>query len=192
MPTRHTSVLLDNCQHENGHFSIVQQPLSPHDSFVNPALQPFLPSTGTPAQAGLPYFKSVLQQIDALGWDKASLSADLSLVVLQVRDAAGRCHRAEVQLPSGFPIAAPVVTIQLPGRLAARWLPGDSLANLADQIQKVRQQMHDLETVLLIVTLPVECAASSKLCLSLACACEHTVQLNLQHTVYLCVTIPRP
>lgn len=136
MPTRHTSVLVDNCQHEDRHFSLVERPALPHDSFVDPALQPFLPSTGTPA--GLPYFKSVLQQIDALGWDKASLSDDLSVVVLRLQDAAGRCHRAEVQLPAGFPIAAPMVTIQLPGRMAARWLPGDSLATLADQLQKVR------------------------------------------------------
>lgn len=192
MPTRHTSVLVDNCQQENRHFTLVQESLLPHDSIVNPALQPFLPSTGPPAQAGLHYFKSVLQQIDALGWDKASLSADLSLVILQLRDAAGRCHRAEVQLPAGFPIAAPMVTIQLPGRLAARWLPGDSLATLTDQLQKVRRQMHDLETVLLIDTLPVQSAASSKLGLSLACAHEHTLQLNLQHAVYCVGAMHRP
>jgi hypothetical protein len=137
-PTRHTSVLVDNCQQHNRHSSFAQESVLPHDSCVGPALQPFPPSTGTPPQAGLHYFKSVLQQIDALGWDKASLSDDLSVVVLQLRDAAGRCHRAEVQLSAGFPIAAPQVTIQLPGRLVARWLPGDSLATLAEQIQKVR------------------------------------------------------
>lgn len=111
-----------------------------------PLLQPFSTSTTntTPSTSSieqhLPYFQTLLQQLDAVGWDKVCLldDADLQRVLLQLCDAAGRRHRAQVVLPAGFPIAAPSVTIQLPAPFRVRWLPGDSLASLVTQLEKVR------------------------------------------------------
>ena len=108
---------------------------------AEPAVQP-LPSTSATEGASLPYFRTLLQQLDAVGWGKASISAsaspDLKLVTLQLHDASGRCHTAEVHLPPvGFPIAAPTVTLQLPSPFKVRWLPGDTLATLVAHIEKV-------------------------------------------------------
>lgn len=111
---------------------------------VEPALQP--PQSGSTHHAAdtslAQHCRTLLQQLDVVGWDKASVSAspaDLKLVTLQLRDAAGRCHIAEVHLPPvGFPIAAPTVTLQLPSPFKVRWLPGDTLATLVGQIEKVR------------------------------------------------------
>jgi hypothetical protein len=108
---------------------------------AEPAVQP-LHSTAATEGASLPYFRTLLQQLDAVGWDKASVSSsaspDLKLITLQLHDAAGRCHTVEVHLPPvGFPIAAPTVTLQMPSPLKVRWLPGDTLATLVAQIEKV-------------------------------------------------------
>jgi hypothetical protein len=81
----------------------------------------------------------LLQQLDALGWHHiGQLAPDLSSLSLQLRDAAGRLHTAELQLPAGFPVSAPVVTLHLPKPFKLKWLPGHNLQQLLQQLEQVR------------------------------------------------------
>lgn len=89
------------------------------------------------------FFSSLLAQLDALGWGSVqSLSPDLSLVALQLLDAAGRHHVAHLHLqPATFPVSAPAVVLgQLPAPFKTRWRPGDTLAALVAQMQQVGAQ----------------------------------------------------
>ncbi|WIA14517.1 hypothetical protein OEZ85_003036 [Tetradesmus obliquus] len=55
---------------------------------------------------------------------------------LQLHDAAGRLHTAELQLPAGFPVSAPAVTVHLPKPFKLKWLPGHTLLQLKQQLQQ--------------------------------------------------------
>lgn len=142
---RHTSVSFIAASTSHHHHTSYCTTSSPDPAGVEPAVQlpSQQPSHGTLDTSLAQHCRTLLQQLDAVGWDKASVSGssspDLKHVTLQLHDAAGRCHTAEVQLPPvGFPIAAPTVTLQLPGPFKVRWLPGDTLATLVAQIEKVR------------------------------------------------------
>jgi hypothetical protein len=92
-----------------------------------------------PAPCVLTHLQTLLQQLDAVGWDRATLSADLTTVTLRLVDAGGRQHSAAVHLPPGFPIAPPTVALPLPTPFKLRWLPGDSLTTLVSQLKKVSE-----------------------------------------------------
>lgn len=134
---KHASVLLAHSIGDTDAHCHTTYPLAATSTDSEPAIQPATGPAST-HEASLPYFKTLLQQLDAVGWDKATLSADLNTVILHLHDAAHRCHTAEVLLPQGFPLAAPTVHVQLPTPFKVRWLPGDSLATLVGQIKKVR------------------------------------------------------
>lgn len=106
-----------------------------------------------PAPYVLTHLRTLLQQLDAIGWDRATLSADLTFVTLLLVDAGGRQHSAAVHLPPGFPIAPPTVALPLPTPFKLRWLPGDSLTTLASQLEKTLdafqllwEQLEDLDS----------------------------------------------
>jgi hypothetical protein len=81
----------------------------------------------------------LLQQLDALGWQHiGQLAPDLSSMCLQLHDAAGRLHTAQLQLPAGFPVSAPAVTVHLPKPFKLKWLPGHTLLQLKQQLEQVR------------------------------------------------------
>lgn len=90
------------------------------------------------APSVLTHLRTLLQQLDDVGWDRAALSADLTSVTLRLVDAGGRHHSAALHLSAGFPIAPPTVALPLPTPFKLRWLPGDSLATLVSQLEKVR------------------------------------------------------
>jgi hypothetical protein len=80
----------------------------------------------------------LLQQMDALGWQHiGQLAPDLSSVSLQLHDTSGRLHTAELQLPAGFPVSAPIVTLHLPKPFKLKWLPGHTLLQLMQQLEQV-------------------------------------------------------
>lgn len=83
-------------------------------------------------------FGMLLQQLDAVSWQRiAKLSPDLSSLVLRLHDANGRTHTADVQLPAGFPVSAPAVTVHLPKPFKLKWLPGHTLLQLVQQLEQV-------------------------------------------------------
>lgn len=145
MSSSHTNVLISQC---NDHVPVSM--LNDASAAVNEplldALDPF--TTRTQAKPTHPatqsshqqvsYVRTLLQQLDAVGWTKVlKLSPDLRCLELQLSDAAGRRHQAEVQLPLGFPIAAPTASMQVPNPVKLRWLAGDSLVTLVSQLEKV-------------------------------------------------------
>lgn len=154
---KHASVLIARTLNTNEANCITTHPLAATSTDAEPAIQLATGATST-HDVSLPDFKTLLQQLNAVGWDKASLSADLKTVTLHLQDAACRCHTAEVLLPQGFPIAAPAVHVQLPTPFKVRWLPGDSLATLVAQLEKVRsaciRRGHDI-LILLAGTLTI-------------------------------------
>jgi hypothetical protein len=131
--------------------------------------EPAIQSPGSFGTAGtqisLPYFSTLLQQLDAVGWDKAELSPDLQQVTIQLHDAAHRCHKAEVDLPVGWPIAAPTVNLPLPGPFRVRWLPGDTLSTLTSQLEKVNKNLATVSELTCIAHQAVEWPAADDISL---------------------------
>lgn len=83
-------------------------------------------------------YSLLLQQLDTLGWSKiAEVSPGLSRIALQLQDGARREHNVTVQLPVGFPAAAPNVAISLPRPFRLKWLPGYTLTHLVAQLEQV-------------------------------------------------------
>ncbi|KAI8469297.1 MAG: FANCL C-terminal domain-containing protein [Monoraphidium minutum] len=89
---------------------------------------------------------ALLQQVDALGWGcVVALSQDLTRLALQLPDAAGRHHLLHVQLPRGFPAAAPAAWMDLPEPFAFPWGPGaNSLAALARHARQALARYQEL------------------------------------------------
>jgi hypothetical protein len=81
----------------------------------------------------------LLQHLDGVGWDKITqVSSDLTNITLSLRDAAGRRHQASIQVPTGFPVAAPAVSVDLPiATWRPKWVPGNTLSHLVTQLHQV-------------------------------------------------------
>lgn len=97
-------------------------------------------STGASScQVDLCTSRLLLQQLDVVGWDKITeVSSDLTSITLSLRDAAGRQHQATIQVPTGFPVAAPAVSINLPvATWKPKWVPGNTLSHLVTQLIQV-------------------------------------------------------
>lgn len=127
----------------NDHFPVpmlIDASESAHEPLLDPPFKtakPTHPATQSSHQQAS-YVRTLLQQLDAVGWTKVlKISPDLRCLELQLSDAAGRRHQAEVQLPPGFPIAAPTASMHVPNPVKVRWLAGDSLMTLVSQLEKV-------------------------------------------------------
>lgn len=131
-----TSVLICTADHNVVLLGPINYPVDEDPALLShPSSSP--PQAAPPAP-NLTHLRTLLQQLDDVGWDRAALSADLTSVTLRLVDAGGRHHNAVVHLPAGFPTAPPTVALPLPTPFKVRWLPGDSLTTLVSQLEKVR------------------------------------------------------
>eukprot|EP00775_Hariotina_reticulata_P008989 gene8989-biopygen10842 len=132
----------------------------------------------------------LLQQLDGMGWDKITdVSSDLTSITLSLRDAAGRQHQASIQVPAGFPVAAPSVSIKLPvATWKPKWVPGNTLSHLITQLnqvlgsfQAIWEQLEDIDQhTLLLDSAQVLAHPYSRLqrCIALGNSCSCQLQLS--------------
>mmetsp|Transcript_9535 Transcript_9535/g.31368 ORF Transcript_9535/g.31368 Transcript_9535/m.31368 type:complete len:400 (+) Transcript_9535:441-1640(+) len=102
---------------------------------------PFISNAGVCAR--------VLADLEGVGWERvARVAPDLASATLRVRDRAGREHDFEVAFGSGYPLAAPVVTADLPVPVQIRWGRDSTLVDVLEQCSRALEPWEEVWDVL--------------------------------------------
>jgi E3 ubiquitin-protein ligase FANCL len=81
-----------------------------------------LPSRTSSLSAEL--YSALIADLDAIGWDRiASLDETMTRMEIALVDDTHRTHTLKIQLPKGYPVAAPVCSLEMPVPLNIKWNP---------------------------------------------------------------------